>query len=83
MYKEAVSIDEPQEIEKGLDTVYLRKDIKKVEVNHEDGTKRYEYHYLEEELPLKEWELQQALNKRDAELATLEDAVTELAALMA
>ena len=82
MYKEVVSAQEPQAIEEGLDTVYIRKDIQKVEVDYENGSKGYEYHYLERELSLKEWELQKAVMKCDSELAVIEEAVAELATLM-
>lgn len=82
MYKEVVSMEEPQEIEEGLDTVYIRKNIQKVEVAGEDGTQSVEYHYLEREFPLKEWEIQKAVMKHDSELAVIEEAVAELATLM-
>lgn len=83
MYKEVISMQEPEEIEEGLDTVYIRKNIQKVETAGEDGVTQIEYHYLERELSYREWELFKATTKHDSELAVIEEAIAELATLMA
>lgn len=52
MWKQSQSSERPQEVEIGKSTVYVRKDIERVE----DG-----YNYLEQTMPLEDWELYRGL----------------------
>jgi len=79
MFIKSASTEKPSIIDKATSptTVYVRKDIVEVE-EAEDNPKHYEY--LENAIPVEEWNLYESLVRQD--VSNLEDAICELAEII-